>query len=269
MLTIENLSVVVATNPEIQILNNLNLRIPEGEIHVLFGPNGSGKTTLIQTLMGFPQYKIQNGSIKFKDEDITHLSITDRARLGIGISMQRPPDIAGLKLTKIAEYLVERNNETTAEIGRIAKKMEMRDFLQRDLNVHFSGGEIKRSELLQLLLQNPDFILLDEPESGVDIQAIKLIGEMTNVLLGTTPRKPTRPWTRKKGGLVITHTGHILDYIHVDKAHVICNGHIGCSGTPSRILEDIQNLGYPECVRCHDLSHSLENVKINRGRNRI
>ena len=140
--------------------------------------------------------------------------------------------------------------------------MAMRDFLERDLNVHFSGGEIKRSELLQLLLQNPDFILLDESESGVDIEAMKLIGEMTNVLLGTTPRHPKQPWLSKKGGLVITHTGHILDYIHVDKAHVMCHGHIGCSGTPSRILEDIRNLGYPECIHCHKLSTALNEVKL-------
>ncbi|MFX0085534.1 MAG: ABC transporter ATP-binding protein [Candidatus Hodarchaeota archaeon] len=262
MLTIENLTVEVEDDPNNPILTNLNLHIPEGEIHVLFGPNGSGKTTLLQTIMGFPQYKIQTGSIIFKGKDITKMPITERARLGMGISMQRPPDIAGLKLNKIAEYLVERNNETTAEIGRIAKKMGMRDFLKRDLNVHFSGGEIKRSELTQLLLQNPDFILLDEPESGVDIQAMKLIGEMTNVLLGTTPRQPTQPWLKKKGGLVITHTGHILDYIHVDKAHVMCHGHIGCTGTPSRILEDIRNLGYPECIRCHGFAATLENIKL-------
>lgn len=262
MLTIDNLTVTPLNEPQKHILNDLSLYVPEGEIHVLFGPNGSGKTTLLQTIIGFPQYKIRSGSIRYKDKDITKMSITERARLGIGISMQRPPDVAGLKLKKVAEYLVERNNETTAEIGRIAKSMAMRDFLERDLNVHFSGGEIKRSELLQLLLQNPDFILLDEPESGVDIEAMKLIGEMTNVLLGTTPRHPKQPWSSKKGGLVITHTGHILDYIHVDKAHVMCHGHIGCSGTPSRILEDIRNLGYPECIRCHNLSTALNEIKL-------
>jgi len=258
MLKIEDLTVEASSDPGNIILRNLNLDIPTGEIHVLFGPNGSGKSTLIQTIMGFPQYRIVKGSIRFKNVEITDKSITERSRMGIGISMQRPPDIAGVKLHKLAEYLVNRRKETTAEIGKMAKMMQMRDFLQRDLNVHFSGGEIKRSELLQLLLQDPEFILLDEPESGVDIQAMKLIGEMTNVLLGTTPRQPTQPWGNKKSGLVITHTGYILDYIHVDKAHVMCHGHIGCTGTPSRLLEDIRNLGYPECVRCHAADRELQ-----------
>ncbi len=251
MLKIENLSVEVRNEPGNIILTNLNLNIPNGEIHVLFGPNGSGKSTLLQTIMGFPQYKIVEGKIEFKGEDITHKSITERAKLGIGISMQRPPNIPGLKLQRVAEFLVTQNNETTAEIGRVAKQMDLRNFLSRDLNVHFSGGEIKRSELLQLLLQNPTFILLDEPESGVDIQAMRLIGEMTNELLGTSPRKHNQPWPKNKSGLVITHTGHILDYIHVDKGHVMCHGHIGCTGAPSRLLNDIRTLGYPECVRCH------------------
>ncbi|MHA1974616.1 MAG: ABC transporter ATP-binding protein [Candidatus Hodarchaeales archaeon] len=250
MLEILNLTVEVSNKPGNIILKDLNLKIPRGEVHVLFGPNGSGKSTLIQAIMGFPQYKVTKGKIFFKGHDITNYSITERARLGIGISMQRPPNISGLKLNKVAEYLVKQRNETTAEIGQLAKQMELREFLNRDLNVHFSGGEIKRSELLQLLLQQPDFILLDEPESGVDIQAMKLIGEMTNKLLGSSPRKPNEPWSSKKSGLVITHTGHILDYIHVDRGHVMCHGHIGCTGTPSRLLEDIRNLGYPECIRC-------------------
>ena len=185
--------VEVKDDPGNIILRNLNLHIPEGEIHVLFGPNGSGKSTLIHTIMGFPQYHVINGSITFKGVDITNKSITERAQMGIGLSLQRPPNIPGLKLQRVAEFLIEKRHETTAEIGKRAKELQMRDFLNRDLNVHFSGGEIKRSELLQLLLQDPDFILLDEPESGVDIQAMKLIGRMTNVVLGTTPRQPTQP----------------------------------------------------------------------------
>lgn len=263
MLEISDLTVEVTNDPGNIILRNLSLHIAPSEIHVLFGPNGSGKSTLIQTIMGFPQYKVVNGSITFNNVDITTKSITERSRMGIGISMQRPPNIPGLKLQTVADYLVRQQGETTAEIGKFAKMMNMREFLNRDLNVHFSGGEIKRSELLQLLLQNPKFILLDEPESGVDIQAMKLIGEMTNLLLGTTPRQPTQPWKMNKSGLVITHTGHILDYIHVDKAHVMCNGHIGCSGTPSRILEDIRNLGYPECVRCHAATMDEARVKLH------
>ncbi len=262
MLKIENLKVEVTDEPDKVILDDLNLNIPEGEVHVLFGPNGSGKSTLLQTIMGFPAYRVLEGSILFRGEDITNKSITERAKLGLGISMQRPPNIPGLKLQKLAEFLVNQRRETTAEIGHIAKKLEMREFLSRDLNVHFSGGEIKRSELLQLLLQAPKFILLDEPESGVDIQALKLIGEMTNVLLGTSPRQPTYPWDKSRGGLVITHTGHILDYIHVDRGHVMCHGHIGCSGTPSRLLDDIRNLGYPECAKCHRFTSKDLSLKI-------
>ncbi len=262
MLKIQNLKVEIAEEPGKTILENLNLTVPDGEIHVLFGPNGSGKSTLLQTIMGFPAYRVIEGSSMFRGVDITKKTITERAKLGLGISMQRPPNIPGLKLQRVAEFLVEQRDETTAEIGHYAKKLELREFLSRDLNVHFSGGEIKRSELLQLLLQNPKFILLDEPESGVDIQALKLIGEMTNVLLGTSPRKPLSPWDESRGGLVITHTGHILDFIHVDKGHVMCHGHIGCTGTPSRLLEDIRNLGYPECVRCHKFASTELNLKI-------
>ncbi|UCG04354.1 MAG: ABC transporter ATP-binding protein [Candidatus Heimdallarchaeota archaeon] len=265
MLRIQNLTVEVKEEPGKVILRNLNLSVPEGEIHVLFGPNGSGKSTLIQTIMGFPQYHVVQGSILFKGINITGKSITERAKMGIGISFQRPPNVPGLKLNKVAEFLVKSQNETTAEIGRRAKELEMRDFLERDLNVHFSGGEIKRSELLQLLLQDPDFLLLDEPESGVDIQAMKLIGKMTNALLGTGPRQPSQPWLKKKAGLVITHTGHILDYIHTDKAHVMCQGHIGCTGTPSRLLEDIRNLGYPECIRCHERLDDQLQLKLVGG----
>lgn len=265
MLKIKNLTIEITEDPGNIILRNLNLHIPEGEIHVLFGPNGSGKSTLIQTIMGFPQYHVVHGSILFKGIDLIGKSITQRAKMGIGISFQRPPNVPGLKLHKLTEFLVYQRNETTAEIGKKAKELEMRDFLNRDLNVHFSGGEIKRSELLQLLLQDPDFILLDEPESGVDIQAMKLIGRMTNVLLGTTPRQPSQPWSKKKAGLVITHTGHILDYIHTDRAHVMCHGHIGCTGTPSRLLEDIRNLGYPECVRCHERLDNQLQLKLAGG----
>ena len=252
MLEIENLSVALTDNPEKVIIRNLSLSIPDGEVHVLFGPNGSGKSTLLKTIMGFPQYTVLKGKIIFKGKDITNKSIDERARLGMGISFQRPPNIPGLHLNSIAEYLVKQRNETTAEIGFLAKKLRLREFLNRDVNVNFSGGEIKRSELLQLLLQDPDFILLDEPESGVDIEAMKLIGEMINVLLGDRGYHERRTATRKKSALVITHTGNILDYIHADMGHISCHGFVGCSGTPSRLLEDITTAGYPPCSYCSD-----------------
>jgi Fe-S cluster assembly ATP-binding protein len=170
MLEIENLS--VETNGK-RILHNLNLTIASGETHVLFGPNASDKTTLLMTIMGFPQYKVTQGRILFKGKDITHLSIDKRARLGIGIAFQRPPSIRGVKVRDIAKScLCGGKNGKTVETT--ATKLNVKELLDRDVNLGFSGGELKLSELFQLTMQDPDLILLDEPDSGVDLENITL-----------------------------------------------------------------------------------------------
>ena len=236
MLEIKQLSVAVG---EREILHDVNLTIGTGETHVLFGPNGSGKTTLLMAIMGFPKYQITRGSIIFKGKDITRLPPDERARLGIGISFQRPPVVKGVKTRDmVAACLKERANEEI--IGQLAKKADLDDFLDREMNYGFSGGEIKRSELMQLLAQKPELTLLDEPESGVDLVNIVLIGELINELL-----EKDCPM-----GLIITHTGHILDYVNARTGYVMCEGRIGCEGDPHEILKTIKEKGYEECIRC-------------------
>jgi Fe-S cluster assembly ATP-binding protein len=241
LLDIKGLTVEVAGR---EILHNINLTIGTGETHVLFGPNGSGKTTLLMAIMGSPKYKVTKGSIFFEGRDVTGLSLDERARLGIGISFQRPPVVRGLKTRDIITVcLGGRNGEA---VDQLAEKANLADFLERQLNYGFSGGELKRSELMQLLAQKPKLALLDEPESGVDLVNIALIGQLINELL--EKNCPIR--LRKCMGLIITHSGHILDYVNARTGYVLCNGSIGCEGDPHEILATIREKGYEECISC-------------------
>jgi len=248
MLQIEELKVEVGGR---EILKDVNMEIPEGETHVLFGPNGSGKTSLMMTLIGFSGYHVTHGKITFKGEDITEMPIHERARLGIGVSFQRPPTINGLKTRNIVEICGMGRSVDVEELGR---ELNFSDFLDRDVNHNFSGGEIKRSELLQLMAQQPDLVLLDEPESGVDLESIVLVGDTINCLLhkGTKyfPRGVSHKADRTKSALVITHTGHILDYITADRGQVLYDGVLCCSRNAREILKWISEYGYEECVRC-------------------
>ncbi|MBN1431766.1 MAG: ABC transporter ATP-binding protein [Methanomicrobiaceae archaeon] len=240
MLKIEDLHVSVEGK---EVLHDINLHIREGETHVLMGPNGSGKTSLLRSVMGFSGYEITSGSIIFKGIDITNLPLYERARYGMGLMFQRPPTISGLKLGKL---LMATSGGEIGEIGRSASQMKMADFLDRDVNAGFSGGEIKRSEVLQLLIQQPDFVMLDEPESGVDLENIALIGHSIARLV----EKDRHIIDRHKSGLIITHTGYILDYLDADAGHMLCDGEIKCHGNPREILKVIQEKGYQECIRC-------------------
>jgi len=228
-----------------EILHGLDLTIKKGETHVIFGPNGGGKTTLLMTIMGFPQYRITGGSITFKGKDITGMSLDERARLGIGISFQRPPVVRGVKTRDMVTACLKRETSED-EILKLAERANLTDFLDRDINHGFSGGEIKRSELLQLMAQSPDLALLDEPESGVDLGNIALIGQLINDLLDKS--HPMNKRTRS--GLIISHTGHILDYVNARTGYVLCDGVIICEGDPHEILESIKGKGYQACVSC-------------------
>ena len=240
MLQIKNLYVNVGDK---EVLHDINLHIDDGETHVLLGPNGSGKTTLLMTLMGFSNYTVTKGTINYNGEDVTNMHANERAKRGIGMLFQRPPTISGLKLGKMLTAISRTKQENIPEL---AKSVHMDKFLERDINKGFSGGEIKRSEVLQLMIQNPDFVMLDEPESGVDLENISLIG----TTIGTLLEKDKHRANRKKSGLVITHTGYILDYLDADKGHVMCDGQIRCHGNPREILKDIKQRGYKECLEC-------------------
>jgi Fe-S cluster assembly ATP-binding protein len=197
------------------------------------------------TIMGFPKYKVTRGSIIFHGKDITHTPLDERARMGIGMSFQRPPVVRGVKTRDmVAACLRERNKEAT--INDLADKADMTEFLDRDINAGFSGGEIKRSELLQLAAQRPELVLLDEPESGVDLVNIALIGNLINNLL----EKECPMHQHRCTGLIITHTGHILEYVHPNSGFVMCDGVVYCEGDPHEILKTIKEKGYQACITC-------------------
>lgn len=228
------------------LLKNLNLAVPKGEVHVLFGPNGSGKTSLVMTIMGFSSYKVTSGQILFKGRDITDLGITERARLGLGIAQQRPPTIPGVKLRQVLDYATAGNSAKPANINGFLEDLNTKAFLDRDINAGLSGGEIKRSELIQLLVSQPVFSMLDEPDSGVDLDSLPLAGRLVNELFSIEAERPVH----RRSGLIITHTGHILDYVKADKAHVMIDGRIACSGNPELVMSAIGEHGYDGCVRC-------------------
>lgn len=250
MLTIENLHVTIGDR---EVLKGINLEIKDNETFILFGPNGSGKTTLLMTLMGFGNYTVTKGRIVFRGHDITHASIFERARLGIGMSFQRPPTIHGLKLRQLVLMAAQGR---PVDVDAMAKRVNMSDFLDRDVNAGFSGGEIKRSELLQLMSQEPHMVLFDEPESGVDLENIKLIGHTVRDLLGGECSMGTErslrisKCGRRVAGLIITHTGHILEYINADRGQVLYEGKLCCESNPRDILDHISRFGYQECLRC-------------------
>jgi Fe-S cluster assembly ATP-binding protein len=246
LLEIENLGVEVAGK---RVLKDVNLSIAEGETHVLLGPNGAGKSTLFLTVLGFPQYEVVQGSIKFKGQDITKLSTAERVKLGIGVSFQTPPAIRGVSvrdLLKIESHQ-DMDEELNPRMQELAKQLKFSDeFLDRDVNLGFSGGEVKRSEILQLLAQMPDFTMFDEPDSGVDIENVELLASE----IGTLLDKDKPQGSRNRSGLLITHLGYILNFVSADKAHVLIDGVISCSGNPTEILEDIRKNGFNGCVEC-------------------
>lgn len=239
MLEIEDLWVSIDDK---EVLRGINLRIPAGETHILFGKNGSGKSTLLMTIMGFSRYRVTRGRIRFLNQDITQLPTFARARLGLGLSFQRPPTIRGVKTADLLRVCSRGAIAPEA----LAAVYDFTAFLDREVNYGFSGGEIKRSELLQLLAQDPRMVLLDEPESGVDLENLQVVGEIIGKLL----QKERRHGRREKSGLIITHTGFIMDYVNADTGYIMLEGRLLCSGNPREILQDIKKFGYEECSRC-------------------
>jgi len=241
MLEVKDLTVEVGGR---EIVHHISFDVDTGDSLVLFGPNGSGKTTLLMAIMGAPRYKITRGRILYNGEDITHMPVDERSRMGIGILFQRPPVVRGVKMRDMVRACLG-DREDGSVIDEMAARLNLGELLDRELNYGFSGGEIKRSELMQLIAQGPEFVMLDEPDSGVDLENIVLVGEMINELLQKDRRR-----TRTSSGLIITHTGHILDYVNADRACVLLNGGIWCRGNPREILESIKTHGYEGCAIC-------------------
>ena len=245
ILELQNVTIEVSGQ---KILEDINLEIPEGEVHVLFGPNGSGKSSLLMTILGIPSYKVTSGLILFKGKDVTNMSINERVKLGMSVAFQNPPAIRGVKLGGILDYLLKDKQEIETLMEKVKFPPE---FLDRDVNLGFSGGEVKKSEVLQILAQNGDFVMLDEPDSGVDVENLQIVGNLINSMLS------------EKSALLITHQGHILRYVNADKAHVLIKSTIACSGEPVNILTQILNEGYGWCMKCPKITKLQQKQKIS------
>jgi Fe-S cluster assembly ATP-binding protein len=241
MLSINNLHVSIADKP---ILNGLSLDVPAGEVHAIMGPNGAGKSTLSYTLAGRDGYEVTQGAVTLDGEDLTALEPNERAARGVFLSFQYPLEIPGVPaLTFVrtalnAQRKARGEPEVTApeflkKVREKAKELRIdMEMLKRPLNVGFSGGEKKRMEVLQMALLEPRLLILDETDSGLDIDALRIVSEGVNAL-----RSPDRSM------LVITHYQRLLDYIRPDKVHVLAAGRIVASGGPELALE-LEKSGY-------------------------
>ena len=250
MLEIRDLYVKIKNK---QILNGVDLTIPDGEVHALFGPNGSGKTTLIMAIIGYPEYEITKGEILFNGKNIIDLGITERVKLGIAVSQQRPPTIKGVKLRDMLDFYIQSDPSKKQYIKKIIKKFKVESFLNRDINSGFSGGEIKWLELLQILIILPKFLMLDEPDSGVDPVQLSILGDMINNCLKIKDHLVHA--IIRRTGLIITHSGNILEYVHADKGHLLLNGTIRCNGNAEIMLDQIKKEGYAYCIRCQKMTN--------------
>ncbi len=228
-----------------QILNDLNIQIGQGEIHALMGPNGAGKSSLGNTLMGNPVYKITGGKILFKDTDITEESADKRARLGMFMSFQQPLEIPGISLEAFIRSAIQQITGQHVKLFHFQKElqrcMELLDmkpeYAKRDLNVGFSGGERKKAEILQLLMLKPSFAILDETDSGLDVDAVRVVA------------KGIAEYRKLTNGslLIITHTTKLLEGLNVDKTHIIVKGHIVKTGD-GQLFKQINEKGFEEYI---------------------
>jgi Fe-S cluster assembly ATP-binding protein len=253
ILTVENISVKVGTR---LILKDVTFSLKRHESHILFGPNGSGKTTLINALMGLPSYEVVSGKISFMGLDITDKSVEERAKRGMVVSFQNPPEITGVKLADLLKLCLGKSSADgfSEEELELIEAFRLTEFLNRDINVGFSGGERKRSEILQLIFLKPKLLLLDEPDSGVDVESLRLIA-------GEIQRYIERSGS---SALIITHKGDILDYIEAKYGCVLLDGKFHCYKHPTRIYEEIKKLGYAECVACR--IRTTEGWKFEQGK---
>ncbi len=240
MFSIKNLFVSVADKP---ILKDINIEINPSSIHILMGPNGSGKSTLANSVMGHPSYQLTKGKISLNKKDITKLPPNEKAQAGLFLSLQYPPEIGGITVAnflRTAWQAVKGEKISALDFYRILqKKMALlkldETFAQRFLNQGFSGGEKKKMEMLQMLVLEPKYAILDETDSGLDIDAIKLIGKVVLHM-----RK-----TNKTGFLIITHYNRFLEAIKPDYVHIIKKGTIVESGT-EKLAKKIDKKGFQD-----------------------
>jgi len=238
-LTIKDLQVAIEDK---QILKGVNLEVKGGEIHAIMGPNGTGKSTLSSAIMGHPKYEVIGGSIELDGEDVLEMEVDERAKAGLFLAMQYPSEISGVTNADFLRSAINARREEGDEISlmkfirKMDEKMEFlemkEDMAQRYLNEGFSGGEKKRNEILQLMMIEPKIAILDEIDSGLDIDALKVVSKGINEMRG-----------EDFGCLIITHYQRLLDYITPDFVHVMMNGRIVKSGGPE-LAERLEAEGY-------------------------
>lgn len=224
------------------ILNGLDLNINNGEVHVIMGPNGAGKSTLGYSIMGHPKYTIEEGSICFEGEDITYEKPDVRAKKGIFLSFQNPEELAGVSLEsfiRTSKTAIERKPlRVIAYRKELSKTMEGlgmdREYADRYLNVGFSGGEKKKSEILQMLMLNPKLAILDETDSGLDVDAVKIVSQGVKAFKN-----------KNNSLLIITHNTKILEYLEVDYVHILVEGKLVKTGNAS-LIDEVNKNGFKE-----------------------
>ena len=241
MLSIKNLKVSVADK---EILKGINLEVKPGEVHAIMGPNGSGKSTLANVLAGREDYEVTGGSIEYKGEDLLELEVDERAQAGIFLAFQYPVEIPGVSTSNFLKSTVNSVRKARGQeelnalqmLKLIREKINLlgmnESLLKRSLNEGFSGGEKKRSEMLQMALLEPTLAILDETDSGLDIDALRIVSDAVNQLR-----------TQDRSFIIVTHYQRLLNYIVPDKVHVLQNGRIAMSGDKDLALE-LEDKGY-------------------------
>lgn len=224
-----------------EILKGLDLTIAPGEIHVIMGPNGAGKSTLAAVLMGNPNYTVTGGTVLFRGEDLLEQSVSQRAKSGLFLSFQNPVEVPGISMENFIRSALDQRSEDKVrpwvfhkEVQRVLKALDMDEsYAERDLNVGFSGGEKKKAEILQLLLLKPTLAILDETDSGLDVDAVQTVS------------RGIEEFRKDKDAalLIITHNAAILSALHVDRVHVLVDGRIAAEGGPE-LIDEIERSGF-------------------------
>ncbi|ASN79991.1 MULTISPECIES: Fe-S cluster assembly ATPase SufC [Deinococcus] len=225
-----------------EILRGINLVVPRGELHAIMGPNGNGKSTLAKVIVGDPEYTVTEGEILVDGQNILEMEPDERARLGVFLAFQYPVEIPGVTIANFLRLAMQARKAEGEEVsftefyGKLQKALATLEWdesiVERYLNEGFSGGEKKRNEILQMLMLEPNYIIMDETDSGLDVDALKIVAKGVNSMRGES-----------LGGLIITHYQRLLDYIVPDKVHIVLNGRIVESGGPE-LAKKLDTQGY-------------------------